>query len=104
MVPASGILARGQTGVYLFFAISGFLITSLLIRERRTTGTISMRGFYLRRTLRILPLYYAVLLTYVIAVPILEHGPDGAEFFANLPYFLTYTSNWFVTLGDDGRA
>jgi peptidoglycan/LPS O-acetylase OafA/YrhL len=93
---------RGFMGVHLFFAISGFLITSLMIRERAKTGTISLSGFYWRRSLRIFPLYYAMVGVYIVAVLLLEQGPDAAEFFANLPYFLTYTSNWFVQ--DDGRV
>jgi peptidoglycan/LPS O-acetylase OafA/YrhL len=48
----------GDLGVSLFFVISGFLITLLLLREREKTGTISLSGFYLRRTLRIFPAYY----------------------------------------------
>ncbi|MGC4029159.1 MAG: acyltransferase [Steroidobacteraceae bacterium] len=98
------ILERGQTGVYLFFAISGFLITSLLIRERRRTGTISMRGFYIRRSLRIFPLYYAVLLAYVLLVSLFERGEAGQQFFTHLPFFATYTSNWFVPINDEGRT
>src|SRR5882672_6045500 len=60
----SGPLSRGYHGVSLFFVISGFLITTLLLRERSRTGAISLRKFYLRRALRIFPLYYAVLALY----------------------------------------
>jgi peptidoglycan/LPS O-acetylase OafA/YrhL len=95
-----GIYGRGPLGVELFFAISGFLITSLLLRERDATGAISLRGFYLRRSLRIFPLYYAVLFAYVILVPLVERDPSAAAgFWRNLPAYLTYTSNWFVELG-----
>jgi len=52
----------GKTGVALFFALSGFLISSLLFREQRTTGTIRLKAFYIRRILRIWPLYYIILL------------------------------------------
>lgn len=45
----------GAVGVDVFFAISGFLITTLLLRERSASGTISLRGFYWRRAVRILP-------------------------------------------------
>lgn len=45
-------------GVTLFFILSGFLITWLLIQERRTTGTVSLGAFYARRSLRIFPAFY----------------------------------------------
>jgi len=51
----------GGGGVLIFFALSGFLITHLLKREYDRTGTISISNFYLRRTLRIFPLYFLVL-------------------------------------------
>jgi peptidoglycan/LPS O-acetylase OafA/YrhL len=47
----------GAYGVDLFFALSAYLITSLLLRERATTGSLDLRSFYLRRVLRIWPLY-----------------------------------------------
>src|SRR5438045_719534 len=47
----------GTLGVDVFFVISGFLITHLLIREREHTNTVSLPGFYLRRSLRIFPAY-----------------------------------------------
>jgi peptidoglycan/LPS O-acetylase OafA/YrhL len=93
----------GHHGVTLFFAISGFLITTLLLREHDRHGTIDLRAFYIRRSLRIFPLYYAVLLVYGLLVFLLERqSKAGQEFFANLPSFATYTSNWFVAL--DGRT
>ncbi|HZI57653.1 MAG TPA: acyltransferase [Verrucomicrobiae bacterium] len=49
----------GAYGVDLFFALSAYLITSLLLRERTATGILDLRGFYLRRILRIWPLYLA---------------------------------------------
>lgn len=48
----------GKIGVTLFFALSGFLITSLLLQELEVTKTVRMKQFYLRRIFRILPLYY----------------------------------------------
>lgn len=51
------VFGAGAYGVDLFFALSAYLITSLLLRERAVTGTIDLRGFYLRRILRIWPLY-----------------------------------------------
>jgi peptidoglycan/LPS O-acetylase OafA/YrhL len=55
------IVKAGAAGVDLFFALSAFLITSLLLKEREETGDISLRLFYLRRILRIWPLYFLVI-------------------------------------------
>lgn len=54
-------LFQGNLGVRCFFVISGFLITYLLLREHADTGHISLRSFYLRRAIRILPVYGAYL-------------------------------------------
>jgi peptidoglycan/LPS O-acetylase OafA/YrhL len=56
LIPTFG---AGAYGVDLFFALSAYLITSLLLRERAATGILDLRGFYLRRILRIWPLYLA---------------------------------------------
>src|SRR4051812_37865131 len=86
----------GQFGVSLFFVISGFLITTLLLREQMNSGQISLKNFYIRRTLRIFPLYYATLAIYTALVFLTSHGPERGAFFHNLPWFFTYTNNWFV--------
>jgi peptidoglycan/LPS O-acetylase OafA/YrhL len=51
----------GRTALTLFFALAGFLILYGLIREKDTTGTVSVKRFYIRRIFRILPLYYLTL-------------------------------------------
>ncbi|MCA9304233.1 MAG: acyltransferase [Phycisphaerales bacterium] len=97
--PGIPLSERGHHGVTLFFAISGFLITTLLLRERSKTGDISLKKFYIRRSLRIFPLYYSVLILYTVLVFLMERTTDdGREFFQNLPAYATYTSNWFVDL------
>jgi len=91
----------GRGGVDLWFAISGFLITTLLVREFSKTGKIGVLRFYARRTLRIFPLYFAALGGYVALVLLTKRGtPEGTAFMPHLPAFATYTSNWFVPLGD----
>jgi peptidoglycan/LPS O-acetylase OafA/YrhL len=60
----------GELGVMVFFVLSGFLITHLLLEERSMTGQISLIRFYVRRTLRIWPLYFAVLGVYVFVLPL----------------------------------
>lgn len=56
------MVPSGHTGVMMFFVISGFLITFLLTKEKEKYGTMSLKDFYLRRVLRIYPLYYLILL------------------------------------------
>ncbi|MGH8148091.1 MAG: acyltransferase family protein [Rhodanobacteraceae bacterium] len=77
-------------GVLVFFVISGFLITSLMMRERETTGTISLKRFYLRRVLRIFPAFYAFILVLAIAVWLGAIHLTGRDF----AFALTYTVNY----------
>lgn len=89
---------QGNRGVNLFFAISAFLISTLLIRSRER-HRLNVPRFWVRRALRILPLYFAVLAVYVVLVAATERDVAAREgFFANLRYFATFTSNWFVQL------
>lgn len=60
--PATVIFDRGRAAVDFFFTLSGFLITYLLLQEIARTGTVSLKGFYLRRLYRIWPLYYIILI------------------------------------------
>lgn len=88
-------LARGFLGVDMFFVLSGFLITTLLLRERDKNGDIALQKFYVRRILRIFPLYYGLLIVFAVGLPLfMPNGKMAKEFFSELPYYLTYTSNW----------
>jgi len=60
--PVTSAIDAGALGVRVFFVISGFLITGILARELQRTGTLSLRNFYLRRTLRIFPASYVFLM------------------------------------------
>jgi peptidoglycan/LPS O-acetylase OafA/YrhL len=79
----------GATGVDVFFVISGFLITLLMLRELRRTNTLSIKGFYTRRGLRILPVYIVFILT-VVCLSLLGLVPMRLQDWAGL---LTYTVN-----------
>lgn len=95
--PEAGFWGRGPLGVDLFFATSGFLITTLLLEERARTGSVALGAFWARRALRIFPLYYLVLLLHVAWAWRLPAGSDmRANFFASLPYYATYTGNWLA--------
>lgn len=88
---------NGDTGVFIFFVISGYLITSLLLHEQQKTGSISMRSFYFRRAMRILPpiyFYVAVLLLLAWAGRLVVTKID---IFSALFFFRNYavgTSMW----------
>jgi peptidoglycan/LPS O-acetylase OafA/YrhL len=92
----AGWLGRGHVGVPLFFALSGFLITTLLLVERRATGDIALGQFWVRRSLRIFPLYYATLTGFTLFLALREPNDATRHFFDNLPFYASYTSNWFV--------
>ena len=61
-----GLFFDGNFGVHVFFVLSGFLISYLLLLEEKNSGFISIRSFYLRRILRIFPAYFFLLLIYAI--------------------------------------
>jgi len=62
----------GRLSVTLFFVLSGYLITWLLLVEKQRTGHIAVRRFYIRRILRIWPLYFLVVLASFLVLPRLE--------------------------------
>ncbi|MFC0518286.1 acyltransferase family protein [Mucilaginibacter angelicae] len=61
-IPYITILYFGKTGVTIFFALSGFLITYLLLEEKRNFSAVNFKAFYVRRMLRIWPLYFLLVI------------------------------------------
>jgi peptidoglycan/LPS O-acetylase OafA/YrhL len=84
----------GELGVDVFFVLSGFLITTLLLREKERSGSVSLKGFYVRRAFRILPVYYLVLLLYFPAVWLMHDSARWHELKGALPYLLTFTQEF----------
>ncbi|WP_024818801.1 acyltransferase family protein [Arthrobacter sp. 31Y] len=84
---------NGSMGVTLFFVISGFLITSLLIREERRRGHITILQFYTRRAFRILPLYYIALSTAAVGVFVFGLGEGPSDFAERLPLLATFNGD-----------
>jgi peptidoglycan/LPS O-acetylase OafA/YrhL len=69
------ILSFGSIGVDLFFVLSGFLITYLLLAEKGATGDISLKQFYIRRMLRIWPLYFFIVFLTFLIMPLFPLFP-----------------------------
>ena len=84
----------GFLGVEVFFVVSGYLITSLLLSERRETGRVSLRDFYLRRARRLLPALFA-LLAVIVAYSLLFLPDAIGALRSDVLAALTYTSNWW---------
>ena len=89
----------GNIGVDIFFVISGFLITGILLRDYedisqgRSSFLIKLKTFFLKRTLRISPIYYILLFFLYLT--------NGNEFKDNIIYYLSYTSNYLFYLTQD---
>lgn len=82
-------LFHGSTGVTIFFVLSGFLITTLLLREEDRNGRVNLRAFYIRRMFRIYPVFFAVLLLYCVLLLVVGLQPhQRGVFLENLPYFV----------------
>ena len=89
----SAVAAMGWTGVELFFALSGFLITGILLDTRGRAGYF--RSFFVRRALRIFPLYYALLaVTVLVAAPLAWDPAWAAEVRAHHWPHWVYLQNW----------
>ena len=80
----------GKNGVYLFFVLSGFLITYLLLKEKEKHQTILFKKFFLRRIFRIWPLYYLIVIIGFVLIPFLVHTFD---IFEKIPYYFELISN-----------
>jgi peptidoglycan/LPS O-acetylase OafA/YrhL len=98
-----GDIVPGGFGVTVFFFLSGFLITTLMRLEWQKSGAISLRKFYLRRVLRILPPFYIVLVlaTGLTALGALRWRLDWNAVAAQFLHFANY---WVVWHGDGGFA
>ncbi|MFM8268378.1 MAG: acyltransferase family protein [Ilumatobacteraceae bacterium] len=99
---ANRMLRGGFLGVDIFFVLSGFLITSLILREVSEHGRFTLRAFYARRALRLLPALY-VLLVVVFVVSIAVGFPLDAQWSVTWPAVL-YIINWYYALEAFGAA
>lgn len=95
------LFANGNLGVNFFFVISGFLITFLLIKEKEQNGQINLFNFWMRRILRIWPLFYFCVFFGFIIFPFIKtiFGQTPNET-ANWIYYVSFTNNFdFIVKG-----
>lgn len=93
------VVMLGGTGVDLFFVLSGFLITGILLDSRHEAGYF--RNFYMRRVLRIFPLYYATLAGCFLILPLFRGGDEElARLLSEQGWYWTYLAN--VRMALDG--
>lgn len=87
----------GGQGVTLFFGLTGFLLGRLLIRELAENSSVSIKSFYIRRILRIWPLYFAFIL-FCGVINIFADSPTLVS--KEIPYLATFTYNWGQLFGE----
>lgn len=94
------VVGNGTHGVAVFFVISGYLITTLLIREFNKEGTVSLKRFYFRRSLRIFPPFYFYLAVMAVLWAVRIIPEDWPSFLASLTYTWAYypkAQGYFIT-------
>lgn len=93
----------GWLGVDLFFVLSGFLITDILVNTRNTKNYF--KNFYARRMLRIFPLYYLSLLLFLVILPALPSFPLNVRWYQEHQWwFWVYLQNWTLIFQNDYTA
>lgn len=88
-------------GVDLFFVLSGFLITSLLLQEWHRTRTVSLKAFYTRRALRLLPALMLMLLACLFCALLLGNPRDLRVYLSEMAATLLYYMNWKMAFGTE---
>ena len=88
------VFTNSDLGVRLFFVLSGYLITSLLLQEHTARGTISLKAFYLRRVLRIFPAFYAYLLMLLVLSLWIPCGLTPSTWAASATFTWNYAHAW----------
>ncbi|HEY8784035.1 MAG TPA: acyltransferase [Mucilaginibacter sp.] len=88
----------GAIGVHIFFILSGFLITTLLLKEKIVTGNISLRNFYIRRFLRIIPVAYLYLLVLIVLNYLFGLNIPALSFLMSFSFFrnIPLTNDWYT--------
>ena len=95
----AGKLQGGFLGVDLFFALSGFLITSLLLAEVESRGRIDVLAFWGRRFRRLLPAVLLLLVAVTVVTTIVASVPERAATLSDGPWAQAYVANWHAIAG-----
>lgn len=97
-----GWIPHGYLGVDVFFVLSGYLVTSVILAEQQATGTLSLRRFYARRVRRLLPASLLVIVATAAVTPFVVPRLERVAFVGDARASLLYVANWrFVAAATD---
>ena len=93
-------MSGGFLGVEVFFVVSGFLITMLLIEEHESSGAVNFRSFWVRRARRLFPALGVVLVAVATWVALFGSAEQASQMRRDLPWSVLYAANWGQIVGD----
>jgi len=96
-----GHIIPGGLGVTIFFFLSGYLITTLLVEEHKSTDTISLKNFYIRRIYRLFPPLYIVIIGAVV-ITVLKGSSSFISMDGFLSQILHYSNYYIIFVGKEG--
>lgn len=95
----SGLLPGGFIGVDIFFVLSGFLITRIILRELQISQKFSFKRFYMRRAIRLFPALFVACLVLLVAYWLIPSLPQRDETLSGIFAAVTYSSSWLTAFG-----
>ena len=101
---AGAVFPGGKTGVILFFVLSGYLISSILMRDLSQSGRIHLGRFYLNRALRLFPAMLIALAGYVVLALAWPAVGKASLTLPTAPWAAVYLSNWYDIAAGAGRS
>ena len=90
----------GFFGVEVFFVVSGYLITMLLVEERERTGGVSLSQFWVRRARRLFPALFTMLAAIAVWTALFGTAEQTSQLRGDLPWSILYVNNWAQIVGD----
>lgn len=92
-------MTGGFFGVEVFFVVSGYLITTLLLIERQSSGITDLRQFWVRRARRLLPALFVMLIAVAAWVALVGTAEQQSTLRRDMPWSLFYVNNWGQIVG-----